>query len=311
MFYISHKKSANLALSACASKQQTEQAVETVEPSSVWELDFYSIPVYDTNNKRLWELIVVDENLSLCYIESVPNHCINSTELRKRIQNIIEKAPIKPTTIRFFRMQMYNMISIALADLGFEIKPSRRTYRLYRILKQRREEEYPKMPGFRSENVLFSKPYMYSTERLPDALRGEKFAFCSADYASLVALQKSSSVTFCDIFEEDISADTELPGLVIYSERAEALAGWTSGVEISFIKYNDKDQELVIECGINAHYRLAKLSSELLIEEAKSFETLKRAANGFHFYAIQHVDEKYDAIQVYGLWLLNDAADYA
>lgn len=295
-------------LRCCTSSQPSPQTERIGEPSTVWELDFYSRPVYGEDNKRIWELIVVDENLHLCHVESVPNNMINSTELRKRLERLLEQVTVKPTVVKFYRMPMFNMISLALKDLGFEVKPSRRTYRLYHVLREREEHIYSKMPGYSPEKTLSSN-YLYSTERLPDALRGEKFAFCTASYSMLYELQNSGTIPYCDIFHMDdsISLEDELPGMIVYSQRAESLACWTAGAELSFIKFLEQEQELVLECGISSHYRLAKIAKdEILIEEAKTFEQLKRDRKGFHFYAIESLKENSGKNSIQGLWLLND-----
>ncbi|GJD06214.1 hypothetical protein Gasu2_06420 [Galdieria sulphuraria] len=291
-----------------SSQQQASEAREIEQPSTVWELDFYSRPVYGKDNKRIWELIVVDESFLLCHVESVPNDMINSAELRKRVERLLEQVTVKPKVVKFSRMPMFNMISLALKDLGFEVKPSRRTYRLYHVLRDREANIYSKMPGYRSENTL-STSYLYSTERLPDALRGEKFAFCTADYSFLYELQSSDTIPYCDIFNtgDSILLEKELPGIIVYSERADSLASWTAGAEVSFIKFREEELELVLECGINSHYRLAKIAEDhRLVEEAKTFEQMKWHMKGFHFYAIQSLKETSGTSHIKGLWLLND-----
>ncbi|GJQ12606.1 hypothetical protein GpartN1_g4397.t1 [Galdieria partita] len=295
-------------LCCSTSSQQAFRTREIEQPSTVWELDFYSRPVYGEDNKRIWELIVVDENFHLCHVESVPNNMINSTELRKRVESLLNQVTVKPKVIKFSRMPMFNMISLALKDLGVEVKPSRRTYRLYAVLRDREENVYSKMPGYRSESTL-STSYLYSTERLPDALRGEKFAFCTAEYSFLHELQSSGTIPYCDIFNagDNILLEKELPGIIVYSERADSLASWTGGAEVSFIKFLEQELELVLECGINSHYRLAKIAkNNLLIEEAKTFEEMKWQMKGFHFYAIQSLKETPGTSNIKGLWLLND-----
>lgn len=37
---------------------------------------------------------------------------VNSRNLRKVIEDVIEESPVRPKTIRFFRNQMFNMINI-------------------------------------------------------------------------------------------------------------------------------------------------------------------------------------------------------
>ena len=90
------------------------------------------------DGKKLWELLITDGANSFRHVESVPSNCVNSRELRSRVQRLIDEAEVQPTTIRFFRTQMKNMISIALSELpDVTCKPSRVTYALYDWLDER------------------------------------------------------------------------------------------------------------------------------------------------------------------------------
>lgn len=55
--------------------------------------------------------------------------------------------PVKPTTIRFFRGAMFNMINIALTDLDIVGRPSRCTYAIAQWLEERHRDVYPGMEG--------------------------------------------------------------------------------------------------------------------------------------------------------------------
>ena len=116
-----------------------------------WQLDFYSRPVQGADGKKLWELLVTDSRGSFQHVEAVPSNCVNSRELRTRVQRLVDGADVKPENIRFFRKQMKNMISIALGDLP-EVRcvPSRATYQLYSWLEEREREVYPGMSGYRA-----------------------------------------------------------------------------------------------------------------------------------------------------------------
>ena len=50
--------------------------------------------------------------------QAVPSNCVNSRELRTRVERLLDAAEARPTTIRFFRSQMKNMITIALGERG-------------------------------------------------------------------------------------------------------------------------------------------------------------------------------------------------
>lgn len=128
----------------------TRNAVVNAEMQAVWELDFYSRPVQGADGKKLWELLVTDGAGTFRHVEAVPSNCVNSRELRTRVQRLIDDADVRPTTIRFFRAQMKNMITIALSELSdVACKPSRVTYALYDWLDERERDVYPGMPGYR------------------------------------------------------------------------------------------------------------------------------------------------------------------
>lgn len=106
-----------------------------------WQLDFYSRPVQGADGKKLWELLVTDSRGSFQHVEAVPSNCVNSRELRQRVQRLIDTSAVKPKSIKFFRAQMKNMITIALSDLpGVSCTPSRVTYELYEWLAMRQRE---------------------------------------------------------------------------------------------------------------------------------------------------------------------------
>lgn len=71
---------------------------------SEWELDFCSRPILDIRGKKVWELVVCDESLSLQYTNYFPNNVINSVTLKDAIASISDELGIPlPDKIRFFR----------------------------------------------------------------------------------------------------------------------------------------------------------------------------------------------------------------
>ena len=101
---------------------------------TIWELDFYSRPILDENQKKIWEVLVCESPLDtrtqtsslFRYAQFCPNSQVNSVWLRTALEEAITKAPQAPTKIRFFRRQMNNMITKACQDLGIPAaaKPS-------------------------------------------------------------------------------------------------------------------------------------------------------------------------------------------
>lgn len=122
-----------------------------VKISNEWELDVYSRPVIGTDGKKLWELLICDSTGNLRHVSPIPSNMVNSREVRKAIQGVIEEASEKsrPTMIRFFRNAMFNMIDIALRDVDVAVRPCRTTYAMYQWLEERERDVYPNMPGFK------------------------------------------------------------------------------------------------------------------------------------------------------------------
>lgn len=75
---------------------------------SEWELDFCSRPIIDIRGKKVWELVVCDDSLSLQYTKYFPNNVINSVTLKDAILGISEDLGIPlPEKIRFFRSKFW------------------------------------------------------------------------------------------------------------------------------------------------------------------------------------------------------------
>lgn len=117
------------------------------KPSADWELDCYSRPVVAVGGKKLWEVLITDATGSFRYLKTLPSNQVNSKELRATVEEFMEKADVKPNTIRYFRGAMFNMIKIALSDLDVVGRPSRCTYAVAQWLEERHRNVYPKMEG--------------------------------------------------------------------------------------------------------------------------------------------------------------------
>ena len=276
--------------------------------SNAWQLDFYSRPVQGADGKKLWELLVTDEAGSFRHVEVVPSNCVNSRELRSRVQRLIDAAATPPESIRFFRFQMKNMISIALNDLpGVTCKPSRVTYALFDWIEQRERDVYPTMAGYRKPRP--DPPAIKLPVKLPEQLRGEQYAIATLPYAEFTA---GGSITpenigfgsLCPLpASASLDADTMVAGVVIFSRRSKAIAAWLSGLDLAFVSAVLTQRELHIEVGLDTQYLLARMRTSVQTAEAETFEEQKRATRGLHFLSIQSGPE---AEQPDGFWLLRD-----
>lgn len=73
------------------------------ELSDEWELDCYSRPVLGEDGRKLWELLITDSQSDFKFIKTIPSNVVNSRNLRKAVEEVIELSPVRPKTIRFFQ----------------------------------------------------------------------------------------------------------------------------------------------------------------------------------------------------------------
>lgn len=276
----------------------------------IWELDFYSRPVLDDNQKKLWEVLICESPLDVRsqpdlfrYAEFVSNSEVNSVRLREVIDHALEQADRRPDKVRFFRRQMNNMITKACEDAGVPAYASRRTLALNQWIEQRLQDYYPSLPNYQagsnpSINLPAPKP-----QPLPDALIGERWAFVSLE-AEAFAEMPDWEVGFSEAFPLQfygLQPNTLVPGLIIYSARALPLAAWMSGLELAYLRFNESPPQFVLETGASDAWILANLPTADLQAEAKAFEQAKQAARQIHFVAVQ---TKPDADSFAGFWLM-------
>ncbi len=281
--------------------------------TTIWELDFYSRPVLDENQKKLWEMLVCESALDarspseslFRYSEFISNTEVNSVRLRQALENAMTEAGTRPDKIRFFRRQMNNMITKACDEAGVPAYASRRTLVLDQWLDQRMQAYYPSLDNYEpgtnpSVSLPPSKP-----QPLPDALVGQRWAFVSLE-AGAFADMAEWDVDFGEAFPLEmfgLQPDALVPGLIIYSSRAVPLAAWLSGLELAYLRFNELPAQLVLETGAYDAWILANLTTKELQAEGKAFEAAKQQARSIHFVAVQ---SKPDAESFAGFWLMRE-----
>ncbi len=282
----------------------------------VWELDFYSRPILDENQKKLWEVLVCESPLDtrqpndslFQYSQFCPNQQVNSLWLREALEDAIAKSKHPPQKIRFFRLQMSNMITKACEDLGIRVEPSRRTYTIERWLQQRIQDFYPNQPGYQASAVTSSfVSYQPQTPQpLPDALQYEKWAFVTLEAEAFEEMDQWE-ISFGEAFPLSmlgLPPNTRIPGIIIFSSRATPLAGWMSGLELAFVRFDgDSTSRLLLETGANDSWILASIKNPQTLAEVEGFESAKEKANGVHFLAVQSSPTS-EAFA--GFWLLQE-----
>lgn len=284
----------------------------------IWELDFYSRPLLDENQKKIWEVVVCESPTNtrqaadelFRYTKYCPSTQVNSVWLRNALEEAIAQAPNAPVKIRFFRRQMNNMISKACKELGIDPVPSGRTVALNQWLQERMATVYPQHPGFDEAAAKVASPSVRmetgDPQPLPDALRFQKWAFVSLPAGDFAEMPEWD-IGFSDGFPLErlgLSADTLIPGLIIFSGRAVPQAGWLSGLELSFISVETQPQaRLILQTGVSDRWVLSPLKDQRTQAEALEFQQSKEQANGVHFLAIQSGP---NSESFAGFWLMQE-----
>ncbi|HEY9640940.1 MAG TPA: Tab2/Atab2 family RNA-binding protein [Coleofasciculaceae cyanobacterium] len=282
--------------------------------TTIWELDFYSRPVLDDKQKKLWEVLICESPLDVNaqpdslfrYSQFFPNTEVNSVSLRSAVEAAIAQSAKQPDKVRFFRRQMNNMITKACGEAGIPAYPSRRTLALNQWIEERMQNYYPGLPNYQASNNPSVALPMMPAQPLPDALMGEKWAVVTLE-ASAFDEMLEWEVSFSEAFPPTmfgVSPDTPIPGLIIYSSRAVPLAAWMSGLELANVKFkSEAPAQLVLQTGANDAWVLANLPTPQLQAEAEGFEATKRQANQIHFLAVQS-DANSESFA--GFWLMQE-----
>ena len=304
-----------LPVTLCAVAEGQPMEPESALPlgdDSVWEMDFCSRPLLDERGKKRWELLVCNSSRSFEHSEFIPNNKINSVVLRETLERIIEEqGGVKPKKVLYFRTQLQTIVTRALGELYIQAVGSKRCFSLMTWLDERLETVYKTDPGYDPKAVTGFFEQEDVPKDLKDALRGENWLFVQMDWASLKEEMRDvvNGKAFGEIFDPktqnmDISDDTLIPGVAIFSRRASPLAGWTGSLDLSNIKPDKKRACLILETGVNNKWMYAAFEKTAEnVEEAQAWEGAKDQVGGLHFLAIQ---DNPDAEVCAGLWLLLD-----
>ncbi|KAL6760686.1 PsaB RNA binding protein [Haematococcus lacustris] len=282
---------------------------KSISQSSVWEIDFCSRPLLDERGKKVWELLICDPERNFEYSEYFPNNKINSAELKRAFQAILSvPGAVKPEKARFFRAQMQTIITKAVTECEIKPVPSRRCFTVMSWLQERLESVYKLDPRYNSKAQALFTLDLGAPEPLPDALRGEQWAFVQLPLRALQGML--ASVEQGDMFGSTFDLTTAGAGslppdiLIPGNRRALPLAAWTNGLEIAAVKADVARSSLILETGVTQRWRYGGWrTNQDAIDEAENWEDCKQAVKGIHFLAVQPDP---DSEELSGLWLLQD-----
>lgn len=276
----------------------------------IWELDFYSRPILDEQQKKRWEVLICDRSLTFKFVQYCSGSQANARWLMEAIQaavsqwqeefNLPETA--RPERIRFFRRPMNSIIVRGCEAAGIPGLPSRRTFGLYQWLAERQEQVYPQAPGYQPLMAPPPELPQAKPQPLPDALQGQKWQFVSLPVAEFAGAAEWE-IKFGEVFPlTGLAPEQLIPGIIIYSPRALPLAAWMSGLEPACLGLElGRDPQLVLETGADDRWTLVTLPNKDLIAAAEALMTAQAQVNNLHFLAVQTSP---DQEEFAGFWLM-------
>lgn len=141
--------------------------------------------------------------------------------------------------------------------------------------------------------------------KLPDSLRGEKYAFVALPLAEFLpgggVTEENIGVGRLCALDPNLPADAFVQGVVILTQRPQALASWLAGTEVAALTCDLRKRNLIMETDIDTQYLMARLN-DVQREEGAAFEEGKDQLNGLHFVCVQR-DEDDDPA---GFWLMRE-----
>lgn len=262
---------------------------------------------------QVWELLVCNPERTFEYAQYFPNNLVNSAEVRKALQALLSlPGAEKPKKVRYFRGQMQTIIGRALADLDVKVVPSRRCFTIISWLEERLEQVYSVDERYQADAQAPYQLDLGSPSDLPDALRGEKWAFVEFPLGAL--LSEAEVVTAGEAFGAtfsleaagcgDLSPETLIPGVAVFSRRSQPLAAWTNSLELASITADTDRACLILETGVTNRWRYGSYRrNKETTAESDAWEATKKATRGLHFLAVQSDPE---AEKCDGFWMLQE-----
>ncbi|GFH31018.1 uncharacterized protein HaLaN_29965, partial [Haematococcus lacustris] len=153
---------------------------KSISQSSVWEIDFCSRPLLDERGKKVWELLICDPERNFEYSEYFPNNKINSAEPRV-------SAVARQCCWSFLAMYL------ALDDHAAMCMQQSRTAHMVPgpHAGSWTQRKLPLDPRYNSKAQALFTLDLGAPEPLPDALRGEQWAFVQLPLRALQGMLAS------------------------------------------------------------------------------------------------------------------------
>ncbi len=270
----------------------------------IWELDFASRPLVNEEGKRLWELLICSQTSELRYAA----RCVQKEATRafviEHLTAAMAQANTQPSEVRLLRLSGF--AEQACKQLEIPSRVTLKVYPLRRWLAQRERDIYPQESGYQPTKYTQFNIDDIPPQPLPDIIKGEKWAFVSLRAGDLRDVETSTG--FGDLSALPLADDVVVPGFVLFSSRARAMAAWMQGIEPSGMRYipgeSDAQASLILDVGSAERWVVARFrpQEKALLAEGALFEQQKTGSQGYHFLAIQLLDKD----ELMGFWRLWD-----
>lgn len=267
--------------------------------SEDWELDFYYRPLVDVDNRKIWELLIHARTGWRFERRCSPQEA-NATWLRENLQIALAEAPAPPQRVLYFRPLMSGIVERACKELDLQTRLTRRTFYLDEWLRARERDLYPGETGYQPPGPAPAGLERAPARPLPDALRGERWAFVALSAIEIREL-KELEIPFGEQLNFTLPP-VPVPGVVIFSKRAEPLAAWMSGVDPASLYFQPGEPaSLLLEAGVEERWVVVSFRDPQIVGEGEDFERAKERSAGHHFLVIQRPGQE----EFTGFWSLH------
>jgi len=277
--------------------------------SDEWQMDLYSrsVRVGGPKGKKLWELLITDQTGNFRHIEQIDGRQVNSRTVCEAIIRVMQRSPVKPVLVRFFRDQMQTMLTIAIEGAELRVRASRSCWTLNDWLKEREDKVYPKMEGYDPTLKTLYTPFVFPPDPAPKDMKVAAYGLGMLQLKELLALANQvDNFIGCQLPPQldTKDGDVSIPGIVFYTGyKTTQFSQAMLSREIAFVKANLADRAIRIEANIYTTYDMAGIADKTLPYAAR-FENGKLAAQGLHYVAVAA-----SAVErPVSLWLLRETA---
>lgn len=266
----------------------------------IWQADFYRSPQQDAEEKTVWELFICESPSQIITELTCRQSEVSTNWLIEQLQKLNIELP---EIIQVFRPQALNLFEVAGKELGIKIEPTRRTFALKQLLKQKYSDSLNYHP------LALDKP---PPMPLPENLWGKEWRFANLPAGELMEVFSKLPIPILEMpdflspLNLGIPSIIPIPGVIIYAGRQSmSLARWLQNSRPIALNYMPGVPDgLILESGLIDRWVVTTFEDPDVALAGKHYEQRKQASQGLHFLLIQPDDS---GMTYTGFWLLQAA----